>query len=418
MKYLYVILALTLNVMLFNVQAQTISINDLKDAKSDADGTQNGSSIFLGIKAGQNDNQSNNRNIGIGFSSLKSNVNGTSNVAIGNYALQKNKTANNVAIGDLAMSANINGQNNVALGYQSGLFFEGKNLNSNLQNSIFIGSQAKAYSQNDQNEIVIGYKTLGNGSNSITLGNAQNQKTILTGKVGIGTNNPKYNLDILKNMRIFNGFGASQLFLDGSKGNSETVFLKNGKYKAAVGYNADADYVYIYKSGNVKFKNGNVIADADYKFAKPKTYTYTIAPSDFRIYYNHHIDAKITYTDAGSLIIKGADNKAAVLIAPVHLPEGAKITNIRIYSEIFNNSVMEIKLKEKNALKRDSKLLSEITESGNLDVHEKNQKINNITVSNKLHHYYIVAKFVTPNLGSYVMLNGIFIDYQMDHLGF
>jgi len=43
-------------------------INDLTDGKSDNDGTQNGSSVFLGVDAGAVDDSSDNRNVGIRLS--------------------------------------------------------------------------------------------------------------------------------------------------------------------------------------------------------------------------------------------------------------------------------------------------------------------------------------------------------------
>jgi len=418
MKHLINILFILSILSFANIQAQTrntLVINDLKDAKSDNDGSQNGSSIFLGINAGKNDDQSNNRNIGIGYHSLMQNIKGNSNLAIGNYALHKNKSENNIALGDMSLSNNVTGKDNIAIGVQSGGFFEANNPYGNLSGCILIGSKARAYSQNDKNEIAIGYNVLGSGSNSITLGNEQNKKTILTGKVGIGTKNPKYSLDVYNQLRVFNSFDKPQLILDGNKGNEEVTFQKSGTYKAAIGYNTDEDYVYIYKSGNVKFKDGNIKASGDYYYDKPKTYTYAVAASDFNVYYNR-AGAKVTFTDQGSVIVAKADSKAMVLIAPVHLPEGAKVTNLRIYSEVFNNSVLEIAFKSKNVLKRDSKILAKVSESGKLDVHEKKVSVSNVTISNQLHNYYIIARFVTPNLGSYVMLNGIAIDYQLEKI--
>ena len=41
-------------------------LNDLADGKSDVDGTDNGSSVFIGIDAGLNEDSANRRNIGIG----------------------------------------------------------------------------------------------------------------------------------------------------------------------------------------------------------------------------------------------------------------------------------------------------------------------------------------------------------------
>ena len=60
-------------------------IDELSDGKSDNDGSEDGSSLFLGIDAGLNDDGSDNKNIGIGFEALLNNTTGTINNAIGSY---------------------------------------------------------------------------------------------------------------------------------------------------------------------------------------------------------------------------------------------------------------------------------------------------------------------------------------------
>ncbi|HLV69573.1 MAG TPA: hypothetical protein VKY34_02615, partial [Xanthomarina sp.] len=58
-------------------------INDLMDGKSDNDGSENGSSVFIGLGAGINDDSSDNQNTGIGFETMGSNTSGFDNVAVG-----------------------------------------------------------------------------------------------------------------------------------------------------------------------------------------------------------------------------------------------------------------------------------------------------------------------------------------------
>jgi len=83
-----------------------IRIDDLEDGKSDVDGTQDGSSVYLGINAGDTDDSSDNKNTGIGYQTLQ-NVVGTDATSIGQ---------NNTAIGYRALRANTDGNNNVAIG--------------------------------------------------------------------------------------------------------------------------------------------------------------------------------------------------------------------------------------------------------------------------------------------------------------
>ena len=88
-------------------------LDDLSDGKSDSDGTQNGSSVFLGINAGAADDSSDNRNVGVGFEALENNSTGQSNTALGYLALETNTTGSeNTAVGLSALRANLGGNGN------------------------------------------------------------------------------------------------------------------------------------------------------------------------------------------------------------------------------------------------------------------------------------------------------------------
>ncbi|WP_299333662.1 hypothetical protein [uncultured Psychroserpens sp.] len=91
-------------------------IDDLIDAKSDSDGTDDGSSIFFGLNAGASDDSSNNFNVGIGYDALTSNISGTLNVAVGWGSLSANIANSNTAIGYLSAGGNTTGINNTAIG--------------------------------------------------------------------------------------------------------------------------------------------------------------------------------------------------------------------------------------------------------------------------------------------------------------
>jgi len=94
------------------------------------------------------------------------------------------------------------GEHNVALGYQSLVHlktgsrnvaigsYAGSNYGytENSSDSVYIGYNANSVNFDVSNEIVIGATALGNGSNTVTLGNDNIQKTYLKGNVGIGTN--------------------------------------------------------------------------------------------------------------------------------------------------------------------------------------------------------------------------------------
>lgn len=95
-------------------------INDLTDGKSDDDGTDNGSSIFLGQDAGRFDDGSDNQNTAVGFSAMEFNNTGDGNVAMGYEVLQMNNSGRfNVGIGYRTLNENTIGGNNIAIGFSS-----------------------------------------------------------------------------------------------------------------------------------------------------------------------------------------------------------------------------------------------------------------------------------------------------------
>ncbi len=98
----------------------TTKLDQLDDAKSDEDGTDNGSSIFLGVDSGLADDGTNNRNVGVGFETLQANTFGYNNVANGHSALKTNTTGHsNVANGANALVSNTTGVKNTTNGANS-----------------------------------------------------------------------------------------------------------------------------------------------------------------------------------------------------------------------------------------------------------------------------------------------------------
>jgi len=92
-------------------------INTLFDGKSDNYGTNNGSSLFLGINTGLNDESSDNKNVGVGYQSLYSNTTGYGNIAVGSESLYSNTTGvNNDAVGHFSQLSSIDANQNVSIG--------------------------------------------------------------------------------------------------------------------------------------------------------------------------------------------------------------------------------------------------------------------------------------------------------------
>lgn len=112
--------------------------------------------------------------------------------------------SNGVGSGTGTAAANSNG--NTAYGYYAGRYLaNGSTILSAPNNSMFIGYDTRASADGLTNENVIGYGAIGNGSNSVTLGNTSVTKTILQGNVGIGTTAPNANaiLDVTSTTKAF-----------------------------------------------------------------------------------------------------------------------------------------------------------------------------------------------------------------------
>ena len=78
-----------------------------------------GKSVFLGNNAGENDDFSDNGNTAIGEQSLRANILGIENVAIGYSSLLASTANRNTAVGVETLRVNSTGQNNTALGYRA-----------------------------------------------------------------------------------------------------------------------------------------------------------------------------------------------------------------------------------------------------------------------------------------------------------
>jgi hypothetical protein len=109
----------------------------------------------------------------------------------------------------------MDGVDNVSIGKEAGTYFNTGNTNYNKKTdySIFIGSNSRAQGNTQSNQIVIGYNAIGNGSDSVTLGNDNITKTILRGNIGIGSTGPSTKLHIYATQS-----GAFRLE-DGTQGN-------------------------------------------------------------------------------------------------------------------------------------------------------------------------------------------------------
>jgi len=93
-----------------------VFVSDVKEIDDLLDGATPGSSVYLGDRAGMNDDGTNS-NVGIGEIALLNNTSGDNNVAVGYAALLYTTTGGgNVGVGTRALMNNTEGENNVAIG--------------------------------------------------------------------------------------------------------------------------------------------------------------------------------------------------------------------------------------------------------------------------------------------------------------
>ncbi len=112
-------------------------------------------------------------NTAVGENALVSNISGRYNTSVGVQSQEQNTTGqSNTAIGVAAIDRNVAGHNNAVLGAFAGRYIsDNSTFNTAIDNSVLIGASAKPLANNANNEIVIGYNAIGNGSNTVTLGN-------------------------------------------------------------------------------------------------------------------------------------------------------------------------------------------------------------------------------------------------------
>ena len=187
---------LGINTLYSNTTGSANSAIGLSALYSNAAGVNNSAMGYSSLYS----NTEGDQNSVIGSYALYSNIIGTNNSAMGFYSLYSNTGYNNSVVGARALFLNTSGFQNSAIGMNAGSYIaNGKTANETSNNSLYLGCLTRALESGGTNEIVIGANTIGNGSNSATLGNTSITKTILNGNVGIGTTGPLASLEVKRN---------------------------------------------------------------------------------------------------------------------------------------------------------------------------------------------------------------------------
>ena len=198
--------------------AKTFSTDVEIDGKLDLDA--DGNSVFIGTGAGVLDDGSDNWSVGIGYQALNATIGGNNNTAVGYRSLFLNESSSNTAVGYQSLRNNTSGYSNTSIGHlslyslssgfqnvsigrEAGRYYgTGTGENTDSDNSVFIGYDTRPLADAQTNQIVIGYDAIGLGSNSVVLGNSAITKTRLQGDVGIGTDSPSADLDVVGDVEV------------------------------------------------------------------------------------------------------------------------------------------------------------------------------------------------------------------------
>ena len=215
-----------------NTNGETIAISNYKGSSGSVNlwiGTANttNTSGFYNNAVGTGamaSNTSGSLNNAMGISALNSNTTGSSNTAVGVNALVLNTSGNNnTGIGDGAFRFLSSGSSNVAIGKVSAGFINGGGNLNTLNQSIFIGEDTRASADGNTNEMVFGHNAIGQGSNTVTLGNSSITKTFLRGSVMVNTTTDngvdKLQVNgsaIATTLKITGGTSSQVLYADGS----------------------------------------------------------------------------------------------------------------------------------------------------------------------------------------------------------
>lgn len=175
-------------------------IDELSDGKSEV----SGSSVFLGLNSGTNDDDGNS-NVGLGYNAMTSNTSGNSNVALGNEAMSNNTTGfQNVAVGRDALRDNIDGDRNSAFGYDA----LGANTTGGWNTAL--GNIALFSNTSGDRNTAVGFRSLGSnttGSNNTSFGYQALLSSTGTSNTAVGYYAGRLNVS-----------GASNVFLGNSAG--------------------------------------------------------------------------------------------------------------------------------------------------------------------------------------------------------
>lgn len=135
--------------------------------------TTGADNTFVGFNAGVN-NTSGASNIGIGKSSLQACTIGYNNTVVGQSAgAAITSGTDNSLLGIQAGQSITTGTHNVCMGREAGSYHaNGSTALTTPTNCVYIGFNSRGLNNSDSNSIVIGYQSIGEGANTVVIGNS------------------------------------------------------------------------------------------------------------------------------------------------------------------------------------------------------------------------------------------------------
>ncbi len=188
-----------------------------------------GQSVFVGEKAGANDNLTTNRNVFVGFEAGQTNVSGSNNVAIGYQTFKANTSGlYNTVVGAFGMDGNTNGSYNAAYGYSAlrantsgadNSAFGANALQSNTQGDFNVAMGSFALSDN-----TTGLHNTGIGYNAGNHNQTGNNNTFLGYEAGKGANNQSQTGNVMLGYQAgMNELNSNLLYIENT--NSATPLI-------------------------------------------------------------------------------------------------------------------------------------------------------------------------------------------------
>ena len=268
-----------------------LSLNGFSDVKANTTEFEN--SILLG-QTPQGTLDDAQFNVGLGYGVFNSLTSGKRNMAIGYNALNKLTTGTgNSAIGSQTISKITSGSRNVAIGRQAGIKLDnsGSVLNTSLSDgteNTYIGAKTSNSTGNSENssgdpnnETVIGANAIGQGSNTVTIGDDNVEKIYLSedrgaevyvGSLTLGAGGDELQItESSDDITIKNTIADKDLIFKVNDGGTDTEVmrinadepsLKGSGSSSLYGFNANLNAVTSFSSNDYELQatdNGKVV---------------------------------------------------------------------------------------------------------------------------------------------------------------